>query len=331
MAFYRKTNPGIWSGRIDGVEADVLRWHQVVQFCEPDQLPILEKSMQGIALIGFCCDEGVRRNMGRTGAAKGPEFIRKACCNFPLVADHIIMVDAGDVVCEDKQLDEAQELLASKISLITAAGYLPIVLGGGHETAFCGYKALGKLPPKSELGIINFDAHFDLRAVDPLTGNTSGTWAWQIAENCKVNKVPLHYLVLGVQQYSNTKRLFELAVEMGAPFFKAEDFTNDQLHKMLNHINGILANSSKLLLSIDMDVFAAPYAPGVSASSFNGIAPNAMFKRLLRHIVLSGKVTVVDISETNPDFDIDHRTSKLAAAFVFDIVQAADINAEYPG
>jgi formiminoglutamase len=56
-----------------------------------------------------------------------------------------------------------------------------------------------------------------------------------------------------------------------------------------------------------------------------------MFKRLLRHIVLSGKVSSVDICEVNPQFDVDYRTSRLAAAFVFDIVQASDINAEYPG
>jgi formiminoglutamase len=80
-----------------------------------------------------------------------------------------------------------------------------------------------------------------------------------------------------------------------------------------------------------MDVFASPFAPGVSAPSFNGIAPNAMFKRLLRHIVLSGKVNTVDISEVNPIYDVDNRTARLASAFVFDIVQAADINAEYPG
>jgi formiminoglutamase len=80
-----------------------------------------------------------------------------------------------------------------------------------------------------------------------------------------------------------------------------------------------------------MDVFASPFAPGVSAPAFNGIAPNAMFKRLLRHIILSGKVSTVDISEVNPMFDVDNRTARLASAFVFDIVQAADINAEYPG
>jgi len=331
MAFYRKTNADTWTGRIDGVDADLLRWHQVIEICEPENLPKLQKGIQGIAIIGFCSDEGVRRNLGRTGAAAGPKAIRKACCNFPLVADHIIMADAGDVFCEEGDLEAAQELMAEKIRSIGKAGYLPIILGGGHETAFCGYKALGTLPKKAEIGIINFDAHFDLRTVDPKIGATSGTWAWQVAEDCRLNGNPFHYLVLGVQQYSNTRRLFELASEMGAPFFKAEEFTNDQLHNMLNNINGILSNSDRLLLTLDMDVFGSSFAPGVSASAFNGISPNAMFKRLLRHIVLSGKVCSVDICEVNPSYDLDNRTAKLAAAFVFDIVQAADINAEYPG
>jgi len=331
MAFYRKTDPQTWTGRIDGTDADLLRWHQVIELCEPETLPPLKKGFQGIAIIGFCCDEGVRRNNGRTGAAEAPWAIRKACCNFPLVADHIIMADAGDVFCEDGDLETSQDLMAEKIRIISKAGYLPIVLGGGHESALCGYKALGSLPKKAEMGVINFDAHFDLRVVEPETGSTSGTWAWQIAEDCRLKGNPFHYLVMGVQQYSNTRRLFELATEMGAPFFKAEEFTNDQLHKMLNHINGILANADRLLLTLDMDVFGSSFAPGVSASAFNGISPNAMFKRLLRHIVLSGKVSSVDISEVNPQYDVDNRTSRLAAAFVFDIVQAADINAEYPG
>ncbi len=331
MAFYRKTDAETWTGRIDGTDADLLRWHQVIEICEPEALPKLKKGMQGIAIIGFCCDEGVRRNNGRTGAAEGPGAIRKACCNFPLIADHIIMADAGDVCCTEGDLEAAQDLLAEKIRLISKAGYFPVVVGGGHETALCGYKALGNLPKKTEVGVINFDAHFDLRAVEPSVGATSGTWAWQIAEDCRQKGNPFHYLVLGVQQYSNTRRLFELATEMGAPFFKAEEFTNDQLYKMLNHINGILANSDKLMLTLDMDVFGSSFAPGVSASAFNGLSPNAMFKRLLRHIVLSGKVCSVDISEVNPQYDVDSRTSRLAAAFIFDIVQAADINAEYPG
>lgn len=331
MAFYRKTGAETWHGRIDGTEPDLLRWHQIITCCDTQSIPKLSEHQQGVAIIGFCCDEGVHRNQGRTGAAHAPAAIRAACCNFPMVADHIVMIDAGDVVCNDSNLEAAQELMSTHIAKIIAEGYLPIVLGGGHETALCGFKALGSLPKKTEVGVINFDAHFDLRHYNPSVGGNSGSWAQQIADACEASGNPLHYLVVGIQQYSNTRRLFEVAIEKGFPYFLAEHFTNDQLSKMLQTINGIIANADKLLVTLDMDVFAAPYAPGVSASSFNGIAPNAMFKRLLRHIILSGKVTSIDISEVNPAFDVDSRTSRLAAAFVFDIVQAADINAEYPG
>jgi formiminoglutamase len=90
-----------------------------------------------------------------------------------------------------------------------------------------------------------------------------------------------------------------------------------------------MANADVLQLTIDMDVFSSAYAPGVSAGSFNGIQPNTMFKRLLRHIVLSGKLASVDIAETNPMYDIDNSTARLASSVIFDIVQAADINVDW--
>lgn len=331
MAQYKLTETVCWTGRTDGAEPDLLRWHQVMNLCEAGDLPKLSKGIQGVAFIGFCSDEGVRRNYGRVGAAQSPDTLRKACSNFPVIANHIVLADAGNVVCDDENLEAAQFLLSHKIQEILNQGYLPIVLGGSHDTSLGCFMAISPLTSGQELGVINFDAHFDLRQPETSVGATSGSWAFQIAEQCREQKNPFHYLVLGVQQYSNTRRLFEYAEEIGAAYFKAEDFTNDQLHQMLNRINGILSQCNKLILTIDMDVFASPFAPGVSAPSFNGIAPNAMFKRMLRHIVLSGKVSTIDICEVNPLFDVDNRTSRLAAAFIFDMVQAADINAEYPG
>jgi formiminoglutamase len=331
MAVYRETLPSAWDGRIDGTDEDLLRWHQLIQLSTPEKLPKLAKGEQGIAFIGYCCDAGIERNFGRTGAAAAPAIIRSVCSNFPMVARHIKMADAGDIVCADNELEAAQELLAEKIAAVTKSGYLPIVFGGGQDAGYGIFKGITPLPKKDkEYGLINFDAHFDLRAPGE-TGSTSGTWAWQIEQACRQLQIPLHYLVLGIQQYSNTRRLFDTAAELGSPYFLAEQFTNDQLTDILQKINGIIANSDCLQLSIDMDVFASAFAPGVSASSFNGLAPNAMFKRLLRHIVLSGKVAAIDVSEVNPAFDVDNRTARLAAAFIFDIVQAADINAEYPG
>ena len=62
-----------WTGRIDP-EADALRWHQCIQ-------PLAADSTPGIALLGFACDEGVRRNQGRVGAAEGPVALRRALAN----------------------------------------------------------------------------------------------------------------------------------------------------------------------------------------------------------------------------------------------------------
>lgn len=331
MATYTPAKKGTWIGRIDGEDPDVLRWHQVMQYVDlsNELLPVLDEHQQGVSLIGFKCDEGVKRNQGRPGASEGAASIRKACFNFPVIASHILMVDLGDVVCENGDLEATQELLGELVRRIRKSGYLPIVLGGGHEVAFANFNGIMPLKEKQEFGIINFDAHFDLREIDTTIGATSGTGIWQMKEYCQQNGSPFHYLAIGIQQYSNTKLLFNRADKMDAVYFLAENFCDDQLEHMLQVINGIIGNADLLQMSIDMDVFADAHAPGVSAQSFNGISPNSMFKRLVRHIILSGKVASVDIAETNPLYDVDGRTSRLAASLVFDIVQAADVNAEW--
>ena len=60
MAIYQPIIDHVWKGRIDGEEADVLRWHQVIQCfnLEKNDLPVIAEHQQGIAIIGFCCDEG---------------------------------------------------------------------------------------------------------------------------------------------------------------------------------------------------------------------------------------------------------------------------------
>jgi formiminoglutamase len=333
MPFYQYADPAIWAGRTDGQEPDLLRWHQVMHYSnlELQSLPRVANQHQGIALLGFCSDEGVRRNGGRPGAAKAPHFLRQACSNLPFIGSHLILADAGDVVCDNEDLEAAQEMLGSRVSQIKQAGYLPIVLGGGHETAWGCFSGIKPTEKNQTFGIIHFDAHFDLRPCTAPGAANSGTGIWQIHDWCRQHRHPFHHLAIGIQQYANTRRLFELADEYGCIYFQADEFTDDQLEHMVTAINGVIANSDVLHLSIDMDVFAACYAPGVSAVAFNGIAPNPMFKRLIRHIVCSGKVACIDLAETNPLFDVDQRTSRLAASIIFDMAQAADANAEFPG
>ena len=79
----------VWTGRVDAAAgAAALRFHQKVQRLHPDSLP-------GVVLVGFACDEGVRRNGGRIGAAGGPRAIRAALANYAWHHDHPVY-DAGE-------------------------------------------------------------------------------------------------------------------------------------------------------------------------------------------------------------------------------------------
>ena len=327
MALYQPSQ--LWSGRNDGPDADVARWHQVINLLDLNKSILRNRDIQ-VALLGFSSDEGVRRNKGREGAKNGPSAIRKACSNFAVHFNQLELYDAGDIICNDNNLEEAQIMLGEKVNQLIQHNFFPIVLGGGHEVAFANFLGVKeKLSKKDSFGVINFDAHFDLRFPDESVGATSGTGFWQMAKYIRNAQNEFHYLAVGIQQCSNTKRLYEIADELGVIYIHADEFTNDQLEHMLNVINSIISNSNIMQLSIDMDVFAAAHAPGVSAPSFNGIAPNSMLKRLLRHIIFSGKIASVDIAEVNPAYDIDNRTARLAASIIFDIVQAVDRNLEW--
>lgn len=308
-----------WQGRTDGTSPDVLRWHQVVKIAG-DTLPVLASGQKGIAFLGFVCDEGVRRNKGRTGAAAGPEALRKMCASFPVHFDHHVLVDAGDIVCSNQDLEAAQEALSGKVQQLIAAGYLPVLFGGGHEIAYAHERGIRRsMQDGGQLGIINFDAHFDLREPEE-AGATSGTGFWQMAQDRKAAGMPFHYLALGIQQNSNTRRLFNTADALGVEYLHASLFQPKYHDQLIGAIEAFIRRNDRIYLTTCLDVFAAPYTPGVSATAYNGLVPDALFLDCFRTVLRSGKLAGADIAELNPSLDIDNRTAKLAASLVFEIV-----------
>ncbi|KAA2241956.1 formimidoylglutamase [Chitinophaga agrisoli] len=323
--YYQPTATDVWTGRIDGTEADTLRWHQWIRLVNLQApLPPLLRGQQGVVLLGFACDEGVRRNKGRTGAAQGPMALRKACAGFPAhFNEGIQFLDGGNIVCTDNNLEAAQDALSEAVQHILAAGYLPIVLGGGHEITYGHargiYRHLQQQGGMPQLGLINFDAHFDLR-IPGDDGPNSGTSFWQLAQDCLQQTHPFRYLALGIQAHSNTAQLFRIAAETGVIYLPADAFHSQDRNTLRTAINACLEQVEHIYLTIDLDVFAAPFAPGVSATAFNGIMPGGVFMECFRIILQSGKVAGIDIAELNPALDIDNRTAKLGAALMFEVV-----------
>ncbi len=306
------------TGRIDGQENNTLRFHQIINYINLDEEEImLAPSEQGIVFLEFAVDEGVRRNKGREGAAQGAHTISKSLANLPVHFEDKKLFHAGQIICNNANLEDAQEELGFYVEKILKQNCLPIILGGGHEVTYGNYLGVKRFHQNKKIGLINFDAHFDIRPLEEEIGSTSGNSFWQIASNCRQNMESFNYLALGIQKTSNTKLLFEIADDFGCDYVFGDDFTFENKLNLLSKIEKFIVDNDVIYLTFCMDVFATPYAPGVSAPSINGIEPNEVFRSCFDLIVSSNKLTSLDFAELNPHFDIDNRTAKLAASLIF--------------
>ncbi|TYB30499.1 MAG: formimidoylglutamase [Candidatus Mcinerneyibacterium aminivorans] len=323
MQYYRGPDKEIWDGRIDSKdEYDSFRWHQIVRLINLRDKK-LDDIEAGFGFLGFCCDEGVKRNKGRIGASKGPIHIRKELANLPVnFKNEVGLYDCGNFYCEDQKLLKAQKRIGRGIEKMLNNGLFPVVLGGGHETAyghFLGINSFLKNKKLSEkkLGIINFDAHFDLRPCK--AGGNSGTMFTQIADITKSENMGFNYLCTGIQISGNTRSLFKKAEKLGVEYIFAKDIKSYNLIKIFEKIDNFISRNDYIYITICSDVFSSAFAPGVSSPQPFGMDPENVLT-IFKHILKSEKVISFDISEVSPRFDSDNRTAKLAAIIIFALV-----------
>jgi formiminoglutamase len=296
----------IWTGRVDHADGPrALRWHQMVRPHAPDSPP-------GIVLIGFACDEGVRRNGGRVGAKDGPNVIRKALANLAWHQEQAVY-DAGDVRCDDGAMEGAQSRLAEVVAESIRSGHRPLILGGGHEAAWGTFQGIAAAKPDATIGVINIDAHLDLRADEP--GN-SGTPFNQMAKWCAANDRPFLYLPVGIATTSNTLALFDKAKELGVDVVNDLDCrTGGQAY---DRCDTFARSTDAIYLSIDLDVLPGSVMPAVSSPAAGGVPLDAV-ESLIGVILDTGLVVAVDVVELNPRFDVDGQGARVAARIAYKV------------
>lgn len=314
-----------WEGRIDSEsDFDSFRWHQWVQPIDlnSEELEAFSGKL-AFAFIGFESDVGIQKNKGRKGASKGPEAIRhelaNRTCNF---SPDVRLFDAGNISAEGLSLEEAQDILAFCVEKLLELNYFPIVLGGGHETTFGHYKGvfnrLTKIEESPNIGIVNFDAHFDNRPYKEI-GSSSGTMFRQIYDLNIENSLDYNYMVLGIQKSANTVSLFKFADESKTKYILGKEITNGDLYLIFEQLDDFLVNMDHIYITICSDVFSSSVAPGVSAPQPFGLDPELVVK-LLKYVLNSNKAVSFDICEVSPRFDHDNTTASLAAIIIFSLV-----------
>ena len=320
-----------WKGRVDSdTDYDAFRWHQWVKPLDlsegGDDIQPFDGKL-GFAFIGFCSEQGVKRNKGRVGTALAPDFIRGQMSNLPCAfSQEVKLFDAGNILCDDISMEDGQRALGHAVEKILELNLFPIVLGGGHETTFGHF--LGEYhnlreekeptqESKARLGIVNFDAHFDLRPYK--NGSSSGSMFRQIADICKEDGEKYKYLPLGIQQHSNTVQLFKVAKALGVDYILAKEFQTAGYAGILEKVDMFMGDCENAYITICTDVFSSAFAPGVSATQSLGLDPEVVLP-VIKHILRTRKIKGFDICEISPRFDQDNTTANLGAVIIFAVI-----------
>lgn len=309
------TAPQPWSGREDGPGPEHRRWHSTITGLEGTPPG---DGARGAALLGFASDEGVRRNGGRVGAAAGPAALRGALSSMALPSA-LPLVDAGDVVVNGTELEAGQARLGAAVTALLDSGRLVGVLGGGHEVAYGSYLGIAdsaRVSGGARLGVLNLDAHFDLRG-DPVP--SSGTPFRQMAEREAELGRRLDYAVVGIAQPSNTRALFAQAAKWDVRYLLDDECTSAGMRGVEEFVGEFLARVDAMYLTIDLDVLPAAVAPGVSAPAGFGV-PLEVISRVCELVTASGKLALFDVAELNPSLDVDGRTARTAARLIHRLV-----------
>lgn len=257
-------------------------------------------------LLGCPQDEGVRRNGGRPGAALAPREIR--FCLYKLV--HVPgtrLFDLGDTrLCPT--LEETHDRHHAVVRQLLADGKRVIVLGGGNDLSYpnCSALALAAGP----VAAFNIDSHLDVRES---AERHSGTPYRQLLDEGHLH--PHDFFEIGSQRFAVSPAHLAYLKGLGAHVHSLSDLQHHGLAKTLRSALA-LTTARSIFWGLDMDAVRAADAPGVSAPCPTGLTARA----LCRIAAMAGaepRSRLLEITEVNPAFDIDHATARLAALAIF--------------
>jgi formiminoglutamase len=269
-------------------------------------------------LIGFPQEEGVRRNQGRSGAAEAPSAIRHwlyrltswdAANGVDLAG--LDLLDLGNVRSAG-DLEESQQALAEVIAVLLAAGSVPIVLGGGHETAYGHY--LGYVRAGRQTALVNFDAHLDVRPLLDGRGH-SGSPFRQALEHPTQPLRGDRYVVLGAQPFAVSRAHQAYVHEQGGIIHWASELT-EELETIFRHECERLSRAGPVYVTLDADVVRQADVPGVSAPNPLGLCGRAIAS-CASAAGACPAVTSFDLVEINPVLDRDGQSARWAALVVW--------------
>jgi formiminoglutamase len=253
-------------------------------------------------------------SISASGAAAGPEAVRMAFrYNTTYSPDWdtdifgLRVRDLGDIGGHLTDVSIAHGKIEQVVrdALTVSNSFVPVIVGGDHSITAPACRGFMAANPSKRIGIINIDAHFDVRVDD--WGPHNGTPFRQLVEG-GVNGS--NVVELGIHGFMNASWYRQWTEEQGITTITGRQVAKQGMETCINRALEIAGNGTDLIyLSVDIDCLAFPWATGTSASSPEGLSA----WDLLEALFIAGqhpKVAAFDIVEIDPGRDVLDVTSR---------------------
>ncbi|CAM4366515.1 formimidoylglutamase [Bacillus manliponensis] len=308
------------------VDREVTKWHDILKKWDGHE------EIHGAALIGAPLS---KPSISHSGACFAPKTIRAmldAYSTYAVGKEHdmneSVLYDCGDIEMHVTKIQESHERIKRTMETMTKQSphMVPIVLGGDHSISFP--SIAGFANSKGKIGIIQFDAHHDLRNLQD-GGPSNGTPFRSLLESNVVRGKQL--IQIGIRDFSNAQAYHEYAKEQGVTVYTMDHVWERSIKDIIRECVETLRKQgvTNIYVSLDMDVLDQAFAPGCPA-----IGPGGMDSiTLMRAIEELGKeplVSAMDIVEIDPTLDFRDMTSRVAAQVImrFLLTREIEINSK---
>ena len=268
-------------------------------------------SSADVALIGVPAHES---SISKTSAHLTPAAIRDALARystFSTSADIDLVgntfTDLGDVQSPDGTEGHARVKLAVKNLL--SAHKLVVALGGDNSITYS--VASGLWPDLTNVGLITFDAHHDLR-----DGNSNGSPVWQLIQAGLPGK---NIIQIGIADFANSAEYSARAKENGITVISRADLRTHSIAEVVKRALDIAGRGGReIYVDLDVDVCDRAVVPACPAAMPGGISADELRQGAFL-LAADKRVRAIDITEIDAALDSpDQRTIRLAALLVLE-------------
>ncbi|GIO26780.1 formimidoylglutamase [Ornithinibacillus bavariensis] len=257
-----------------------------------------------------------KSSISYSGAAFAPGAIREALQSYSNYAGEIgieltdEIIDFGDLEMHPTDTIGNHTRLYEGLSDIyqTKAVNNWFLLGGDHSVSYASIRAFKE--QLGSVGIIQFDAHHDLRNMED-GGPTNGTPFRRLLEEGIIDGRDL--VQIGIRDFTNAKQYHNYAMEQGVTVYTMATVREIGLNAILEQeIDRLAKCTNHIYLSVDMDVLDQAFAPGCPAIGPGGMDSTTLLNGI--HFAAQHEsVKAMDIVEIDPTIDIRNMTSRVAS------------------